>query len=97
MDSLRRRYHFTLDAAGGGKRSWLALWLWADASAEAEEAVLAQVAAQGNHTEAAEDEVEELTMRSADVGFTALRASEVHDGNPFPENPELCDVGMQVA
>jgi hypothetical protein len=66
----------------GSRASWLH-GLRADAFAEAEEAVLAQVAAQGNHPDAAEDEVEELTVRSADVRFTALRASEVHVGNPF--------------
>ena len=54
------------------------LRLGAEALAKAEEAVLADVAAQGNHADAAEDEIEEPAMRSADVWFTALRACDDH-------------------
>jgi hypothetical protein len=56
-----------------------------DAFAEPEEAMLADVAAQGHHADAAQQKIKQSMMRPPDVAFMALRAFNSHNWQS-PEN-----------
>ena len=63
------------------------------ALAEPEEAVFADVAAQGHHADAPQQEVEESAMRPPDVAFMTLWASNSHSWQS-PENLWPGEVGL---
>ncbi len=65
----------------------------AEALAEPEEAVFADVAAQGHHADAPQQEVEQSAMRPPDVAFMTLWASNSHS-RQSPENLRPGEVGL---
>ena len=79
--------------AGSGKDTRHGSGSGAEALAEPEEAVFADVAAQGHHADAPQQDVEESAMRPPDVAFMTLWASNSHSWQS-PENLWPGEVGL---
>jgi hypothetical protein len=55
-------------------------------SAEAKEAVFAEVAAKGHEPQASKEKIKESAMRPSDVRFAALGTCQCHNLKKSPEN-----------